>query len=89
MANQDPFDAAMHARGGTAAAESAELRQETPRWILDVLDALSLAEGESRTAYVNKVLERHARSELHRASMLRKVAGRNPIVSDLIGGQPA
>jgi len=84
----DAFNAPMHARvAPDGAAQLGELRQETPRWVLDVLDALAFAEGErTRTAYVNKVLERHVRSELHKQSLVLRVAGRNPIVSELIGG---
>jgi len=89
MQHRADFDMPMQARSSADSRETGELRQETPRWVLDVLDALSMADQGCRTRadYVNKVLEGHVRAELTRVSLIKSVAGRNPIVSELVGGQ--
>lgn len=64
------------------ANETKELRGEAPHDLVCALDALALAADISRTAYVNRVLERHVTVELHRVSVLHKMLRGNPLLPD-------
>lgn len=64
-----------------------ELRGECPRATIDMLDAVSLAEDITRTALVNRILGEWERKERHRASVVNRVLGLNPTVSDAAGGR--
>lgn len=55
-----------------------ELRGECPRWILNVLDAVSMAEDRTRTALVNDILGEYAKKKKHEAMLVQKLAGGNP-----------
>lgn len=63
-----------------------ELRGECPRHTVDMLDAVSLAEDITRTALVNRILGEWEKRERHRASVVNRVLGLNPAVSDASGG---
>lgn len=47
-----------------------ELRGLCPSHIVAALDALAMARGLDRTAYVNQVLGSHVQEEVHKASVL-------------------
>ena len=66
-------------------ASSGELRQETPRWILQVLDAVAIARGKPRTVIVNEILGAHASQLLHESTLVCRVAGVNPLDSGYAG----
>lgn len=75
----------------------AELRVNTPRWMLDVLDGMVAhetaqlpagAQPISRTVLVNRILERECAKELHRSRMLLQTAGGNPTVQEQLGLKP-
>jgi hypothetical protein len=59
-----------------------ELRGDCPRWIVDVLDAVSMAGNQTRTALVNQVLEKWAREKVHEASMVSRMVRSNPQRAD-------
>lgn len=56
---------------------TAELRGECPRWIINVLDAVSMASDTTpnRTALVNQILGEWAKKKMHEASLVNKLAG--------------
>jgi len=63
--------------------DTAELRGQTPRYILDVLDAVSIARGmRDRMQLVNKILGEWADKVLHETSLVQRIAQRNPSGSD-------
>lgn len=62
-----------------------ELRQQAPRLVIDVLDAVSQARGLTRTDLVNELLGEWAARQLHEASLIHRVTRGNPDVADLIG----
>lgn len=59
-----------------------ELRVEIPREIADVLDGVSLAQDMKRTELVSGILESWARAEVHKWTVLGRVARLHPVVSD-------
>lgn len=69
-------------RNGT----SNELRQECPRHVLNVLDAVSIARDITRTALVNEILGEFAKKKLHESSLIQKLTSGNPTDSDTTGG---
>lgn len=68
---------------------SMELRGMCPTHIVTALDALAMARGLDRTAYVNQVLGAHVEEEVHKASVLVRALRGNPLLSEDIGGQQA
>lgn len=78
----------MFARGRHSSATSApmELRGQCPGHIVAALDALAMARGMDRTAYVNGVLGAHVAEEVNRASVLVRTLRGNPLLSDEVGG---
>lgn len=66
-------------------AEKVELRGLIDRSLMDVIDACSMADGSDRITYVAAVLEREARRELHRASVIARVTRGNPLATEAFG----
>ena len=62
--------------------DTKELRGEAPVDLVHTLDALALAVDLTRNAYVVRVLEKHARLELHRHSLLANMLRGNPMLTD-------
>ena len=58
--------------------ESIELRMQTPRLVVDILDAVSQARRISRTELANRVLDKWARAVLHEMSVVERVTKGNP-----------
>jgi hypothetical protein len=58
--------------------QTKELRQDCPLWILNMLDAVSLAEDKTRTTKVNEILGEWARYKHHERSLMERIAGANP-----------
>ena len=65
--------------------EKVDLRGLIDRSLMDVIDACSMADGSDRITYVAAVLEREARRELHRASVIARVTRGNPYLPDGAG----
>ena len=56
--------------------ETRELRQQVPSTIMDALDGLALANGQTRTDLVNAILQQHTDKAVHDATvLLRYVRG--------------
>ena len=70
-----------------ARSDKVELRGLIDRQLMDVIDACSMAEGKDRIAYVAAVLEREAKKELHRASLITRVTRGNPLALEVAGGE--
>jgi len=87
----DRETAVAFARGNpTHEAPTGELRQDTPRWILDVLDGLAMGEGHrSRVLLMNRILEQYVVAELHKHSIVARVLGIKAVDTDAPGGQSA
>ncbi len=62
-----------------------ELRGPCPRSTVDVLDAISMANGQTRTDLVNQVLGDWAKKEAHKATLVARVLQGNPLVLDTAG----
>jgi hypothetical protein len=62
-----------------------ELRGDLPRDLVDVIDAVAISEGSSRIDVVADVLAAWAAREVHRASLISRIAGRNPPPPDSTG----
>jgi hypothetical protein len=58
--------------------ELVELRGNTPRQIIDVIDAVSSARRISRIELVNRILSKWARDQLHEANVVARVIRGNP-----------
>lgn len=65
--------------------EKVELRGLIDRDLMDVIDAMSMADGQDRISYVAQVLRKEAVRELHRASVISRVARGNPLAADSFG----
>lgn len=76
-------------RGGRGEALTVELRGECPRHIVDMLDAVSMAENTTRTALVNKILQRWEEEERHKHSIVARVLGLKAVGADGAGGLSA
>ncbi len=76
-------------RGGRGEALTVELRGECPRHIVDMLDAVSMAENTTRTALVNKILGRWEEEERHKHSIVARVLGIKAAGADGAGGLSA
>lgn len=77
------------ARGGrTTSIDTMELRQQCDANTLRVLDALARAKGMERPAYIEAVLEEHAREALHEASLIVKQLRGNPMFVEALGAAP-
>lgn len=63
---------------GARDLDSTELRTECPREVVDVLDAISLAQRLTRGQLVVRILSDWARDRVHEASLLARVARLNP-----------
>ncbi|ROH87979.1 hypothetical protein ED236_00350 [Pseudomethylobacillus aquaticus] len=60
-----------------------DMRGNTPRWIVDVIDAVSQSRGDDgRFPLVNEILADWARAELHRTSLINRICGDNPLLSE-------
>ena len=57
----------------------AEIRVEVPDEHLAVLDGYCSATSESRTDVIKELLAEWSKRKLHEASVILRVAGRNPI----------
>lgn len=55
-----------------------ELRVELPAEELSVLDGYCQGSGTDRTKVVREILRKWSEHELHRATVILRVAGRNP-----------
>lgn len=66
--------------------DSTELRAECPREVVDVLDAVSIAQRLTRNQLVLRILHDWARDRLHEASLVTRVARGNPAAPESGGG---
>lgn len=80
------FDSAMQARG-RAESETAELRGECPREILNVLDAVAIARNKSRIFVANEVLGEWAKKKRHELTLLQRLDAGNPTCTESAGGR--
>ena len=65
-----------------AASDTTELRGECPRWIVDVLDAISAARCISRTELVNQLLAKEATQVLMEMNVVARVARGTPTLTE-------
>lgn len=61
------------------ASDTKELRGDAPADLVQALDALAQADGQSRNAYVNKVLLAHVKERLHQISLGHRMLIGNPL----------
>lgn len=73
-------DDAMLSRGATV-----ELRQQTPREILEVLQAVAHARDIERSELVNEVLGQYAKKMVHLATVINNARRGNPPLSASLG----
>lgn len=62
--------------------DSVELRGQTPKPIVEVLDAICIARGCDRFDVVNEVLLKWARQVAHEATVIASVTRGNPKVME-------
>lgn len=74
---------------GRGETTTVELRGECPRHTVDMLDAVSMAENTTRTALVNRILQKWEEEERHKHSIVARVLGIKAVESDSVGGQSA
>jgi len=65
--------------------ETTELRGECPHWVVNVLDAVSVSNNETRTALVNRLLADWATKKVHEASLIAKLHGLNTTTPESTG----
>lgn len=71
--------------GRTSSADTMELRQQCDANTLRVLDALARAKGMERPAYIEALLEEHAKEALHEASLVLRQLRGNPLLTEALG----
>lgn len=62
--------------------ETKELRGLAPADLVRALDAIALAKGLDRNAYVNQVLEQHVKSYLDELTVVTSMLRGNPLLTD-------
>jgi len=62
--------------------ETKELRGLAPADLVRALDAIALAKGMDRNAYVNQVLELHVKSYLDELTVVTSMLRGNPLLTD-------
>lgn len=67
------------------AADKAELRQLAPISLLQALDAIAMAKGMERHAYIEAVLMSEVMKVGHEAMVIARCLQGNPLVSDSNG----
>ena len=70
------------------AADKSELRQLAPNHLLQALDAIAMAKGMERHAYIESVLSAEAKRVAHEASVISRCLQGNPLLSDDAGVNP-
>ena len=70
------------------ASDKSELRQLAPNHLLQALDAIAMAKGMERHAYIEAVLSAEARRVAHEASVISRCLQGNPLLSDDTGVNP-
>ena len=65
-----------------AIQETKELRGLAPADLVRALDAIALAKGLDRNAYVNEVLHRHVQSYLAELSVVTTILQGNPLLTE-------
>lgn len=63
-------------------SDTKELRGLAPSDLVRALDAIALAKGMDRNAYINQVLERHVKSYLDELTVVTAMLRGNPLLSD-------
>lgn len=67
------------------AADKAELRQLAPTSLLQALDAIAMAKGMERHAYIEAVLKAEVLKVGHEAMVVARCLQGNPLLSDSTG----
>ena len=70
------------------AAEKSELRQLAPNHLLQALDAIAMAKGMERHAYIEAVLKAEVVRVGHEAMVVACCLQGNPLLSDDAGVNP-
>lgn len=68
--------------------ETKELRGLAPADLVRALDAIALAKGLDRNAYVNQVLELHVKSYLEELTVVTSMLRGNPLLPESTRSQP-
>lgn len=69
-------------------ADVTELRGVVNADLAQALDAIAMAKGMNRHAYVVQVLEAEVRRVTHEASVIVRVLRGNPLATESSGGRP-
>lgn len=69
-------------------AEVTELRGVVNADLAQALDAIAMAKGMNRHAYVVQVLEAEVKRVTHEASVIVRVLRGNPLATEHSGGRP-
>ena len=67
------------------ATDKSELRQLAPTHLLQALDAIAMARGMERHAYIEAVLMAEAKRVAHEAMVLSRCLQGNPLLSESSG----
>jgi len=70
---------------GIPRSETAELRMQVPRKLLEVFDAVSIARGKERFELVIEELSKSADRWVHEATLIQRVTQGNPTLSETDG----
>jgi hypothetical protein len=63
-------------------SDKSELRQLAPTHLLQALDAIAMAKGMERHAYIESVLSAEAKRVAHEASVISRCLQGNPLLPD-------
>lgn len=77
----------MFARGAQPRSDTAELRMQVPRRLLEVFDAVSMARGQERFELVIEELSKSADRWVHEAILIQRVTRGNTAASETDGVQ--
>ena len=62
--------------------DKTELRGLAPAELVQALDAIAHSEGMDRTAYINRVLDKHCQEVAHKTIVLNRMLRGNPYLTE-------
>lgn len=69
----------------TSESEAPEVGQNTPRPVVEMLDAVCIAEGKTRGQLVNEILTAWATKKAHEWNVIARITRSNPMPSEAAG----
>lgn len=87
MTKDHQMDAPVFSRARSSESDNTELRGLVSADLAQALDAIAMARGMNRHAFVVQVLEAEVKRVVHEVSVISRVLRGNPLMPDANGGR--